>query len=240
MAKNLNLHIAKRAKNDEFYTQLADVENELQHYSEHFRGKTVLCNCNDTEDSAFWQYFCQNFSALGLKRLIAVSYSKDRPAYRLEYAGNSAKQTAKTALKGNGDFRSEECVELLKEADIVITNPPFSLFREYMAQLMESDKKFLVIANRNAVTTKYLFPLIQQNKIWLGNGFANGNAYFAISGSADMSHYAAKVYNPSTGLVKFRNCIWLTNLDFAKRHRRWVSLKNTLLTRSLNMMSLMQ
>ena len=101
MAKNLNLHIAKRAKNDEFYTQLADVENELQHYSEHFRGKTVLCNCNDTEDSAFWQYFCFNFERLRLKRLIAVSYSKDSPAYRLEYAGNNAKQTAKTTLKGN-------------------------------------------------------------------------------------------------------------------------------------------
>ena len=147
----------------------------------------------------------------------------------MEYTGgddNNIEVGVKTPLEGNGDFRNKECLDLLDECDIVVTNPPFSLFREYVAVLMEHKKKFLIIGNRNAITTKELFPMIQQNKIWLGNGFANGNAYFAIPKDADTSRYAKGVYDETTGLVKFRNCVWYTNLDFAKRHEKVILWQN--------------
>lgn len=154
MAANANLHKAKDAKNDEFYTQLTDVSKELMHYKQHFKGKTVLCNCDDPTWSAFWKYFHLNFSVLGLKKLISTHYDKNEPTYKMEYTGgddNDIEVGVKTPLEGNGDFRNQECLDLLDEADIVVTNPPFSLFREYVAVLMEHEKKFLIIGSLNAV-----------------------------------------------------------------------------------------
>lgn len=154
---NANLHKAKNAKNDEFYTQLTDVSKELMHYKQHFKDKIVLCNCDDPTWSAFWRYFHLNFSALGLKKLISTHYDKTEPTYKKEYKGgddNNIEVGVKTPLEGNGDFRNRECLDILDEADIVVTNPPFSLFREYVAVLMEHKKKFLIIGSKNAITYK--------------------------------------------------------------------------------------
>lgn len=220
MAGNSTLHKANKTKNDEFYTQISDIENELKHYREHFKGAVVLCNCDDPEWSNFWKFFHLNFEFLGLKKLITTHYDPNVPTYKMEYEGgndNDITVGTITPLKQNGDFRSLESIELLQEATIVVTNPPFSLFREFIGQLMEYDKKFIVIGNMNAITYKEIFPLIQDNKLWLGNGFKAGNAYFRIPEDA-ISSYAKGVYDETTGLVKFRNCNWFTNLDIAKRH----------------------
>ena len=168
--KNTNLHKAKEAKNDEFYTQLSDVAEELRHYKKHFKDKVVFCNCDDPEGSAFWKYFHLNFEELGLKKLISTHYDKTEPTYKMEYTGgndNDIEVGVKTPLQGNGDFRNEECIELLKESDIVVTNPMFSLFREYLAQLVQYDKKFIIWGNNNAITYKEVFPLLKENKMWL-------------------------------------------------------------------------
>ena len=225
---NENLHKAKEAKNDEFYTQLSDVAEELRHYKEHFKGKVVFCNCDDPTSSAFWKYFHLNFAELGLRKLISTHYDREETTYKMEYTGgddNDIKAGVKTLLEGNGDFRNKECLDLLDECDIVVTNPPFSLFREYVAILMEHEKKFLIIGNRNALTYKEIFPLIRDDKLWLGNGFRNGNAYFRIPENADTSGYAKGVYDDTTKLVKFRNCVWFTNMDLAKRHEKLVLWK---------------
>lgn len=242
MAKNDNLHKAKRAKADEFYTQLSDIENECKHYWEHFKDKTILCNCDDPRVSNFFRYFSLNFEHLGLKKLIATCYksnqiemfseqNSERAVY-IEYYGdkNGNRQVDDNELEvkelqGDGDFRSAECIELLKEADIVVTNPPFSLFREYVAQLIEYEKKFLIIGTQNAITYKEIFKLIKENKIWLGNGFRGGNAYFGIPETASRD-YAKGVYDEETKLVKFRNCCWFTNLDHKKRHEELILYKN--------------
>lgn len=224
MAKNESLNRANKAKQDEFYTQLNDISRELSHYAPHFKGAVVFCNCDDPETSNFWKYFELNFTFLGLKKLIATHYETDRPSYKLELVrdvngdGRIDKlDIIKTPLRQNGDFRSSECVEILKEADIVVTNPPFSLFREYVAQLLEYGKKFLVIGPQNATHYKEIFPLIRDNKIWLGYGFQKGDAYFWVP-PENAEGYAPGVYNPETGLVHFRNCTWFTNMDIAKRH----------------------
>lgn len=225
---NENLHKAKEAKNDEFYTQLSDVAEELRHYKEHFKGKVVFCNCDDPTSSAFWKYFHLNFAELGLRKLISTHYDREKTTYKMEYTGgddNDIKAGVKTLLEGNGDFRNKECLNLLDECDIVVTNPPFSLFREYIAVLMEHEKKILIIGNRNALTYKEIFPLIRDDKLWLGNGFRNGNAYFRIPENADTSGYAKGVYDDTTKLVKFRNCVWFTNMDLAKRHEKLVLWK---------------
>lgn len=244
MAGNIALNKASKEKNDEFYTQLADIEEELKHYKKHFLGKTVLCNCDDPYESNFFKYFAMNFNHLGLKKLIATCYDSspivgeqlslfpDKRPYMIqitevidengdgaidltdvEYLLKNKKNTTRK-LK-NGDFRSDECVKVLQEADIVVTNPPFSLFREYIAQLLEHEKKFIIIGSQNAITYKEIFPLLKDNVIWLGIGFKGGNAYFAVPQSGS---YAKGVYDEKTGLVKFRNCCWLTNLDHQKRH----------------------
>ena len=237
---NKNLNKAKEAKKDEFYTQLEDINNELKHYREHFRGKTVLCNCDDPRVSNFFTYFAYNFEFLGLKKLITTCYKNQNAdlfsqgqcekAVYLVYEGDKngnhipdAEEIGVLPLEGDGDFRSRECIELLKEADIVVTNPPFSLFREYVAQLIEYDKKFLIIGNVNAIKYKEIFPLFQQNKIWLGYGFNAGNAYFSIPETD--KEYAAGVYDVNTKLVKFRNCHWFTNLETAKRHEGLILYK---------------
>lgn len=231
---NSNLHTAKVQKKDEFYTQLADIENELKHYKDLFRGKVVFCNCDDPKESNFIKYFSMNFEHLGLKKLIATHYKEanlftKEPPYKLEYTGDKNGNRMPdpsefmTKMIDNGDFRSPECIELLKEADIVVTNPPFSLFRGYMAQLMEYNKKFLIIGSKNAITYKEIFKFIKDNKMWFGYGFANGNAYFQTPYLNDS--YADGVYNPETGLVKFRNVGWLTNLDYEERHENLVLYK---------------
>ena len=242
------LHSARRARNDEFYTQRSDIEAELEHYEKHFDGKTVYCNCDDPRESGFFYYFSHQFEHFGLKRLITTCYKsdsisifskhdKDR-AIALEYTGKQdanggvpkVEDIGIRALKGNGDFRSEECIKLLKQADIVVTNPPFSLFREYVAQLIQYNKKFLIIGNLNAVSYREIFPFIRDNKVWLGNGFRGGNAYFRIPPDA-ATDFAQGVYDKKTGLVRFRNVTWFTNLDHEKRHEelrlvRWYNSKD--------------
>jgi len=251
------LNKAKKNKADEFYTQMSDIEAEMRHYKEHFRDKVILCNCDDPYESNFFKYFAMNFNYLGLKKLIATSYSESpiayeqlplfeiksinlknsdsKPPYKVEITevndenADGAidlsdveyllknKKNVLSLLRGNGDFRSDECIELLKEADIVVTNPPFSLFREYVAQLMEYEKKFIIIGSKNAISYNEIFKFIKENKIWLGNGFPNGNAFFRIPPQYSRE-WANGVYNPETGLVKFRNVGWFTNLDLDKRH----------------------
>ena len=235
---NSDLNAAKKAKKDEFYTQLSDIENELRHYKEHFRGKTVLCNCDDPRVSMFFHYFAYQFEALGLKRLITTCYKNQTPdlfsqhdcerAIWLEYLGDKngnripdPEEIGIRPLEGDGDFRSQECIELLKQADIVVTNPPFSLFREYVAQLIQYDKKFIIIGPQNATHYKDIFSLIMTNKLWLGYGFRAGNAYFGIPKDAKCD-FAEGVYDSTTGLVKFRNCAWFTNLDIKKRHEELI------------------
>lgn len=237
--KNRSLHEAKSSKKDEFYTQLPDIERELKHYKHHFEGKVVYCNCDDPRVSNFFHYFSYNFEKLGLKKLIATCYKNcerdlfsrndsDR-AISLEYEGDKSgnhipdpKEIGIKYLKGDGDFRSQECIELLKQADIVVTNPPFSLFREYVNQLVEQDKKFIIIGSYNAITYKEVFKLIRSNRIWLGYGFKAGNAYFK---TPNPKEFAKGVYNEETGLVKFRNVTWFTNLDISKRHEELILYK---------------
>ena len=238
---NKNLHKAKSNKKDEFYTQLSDIERELKHYKKHFKGKVVYCNCDDPRISNFFHYFSYNFEKLGLKKLITTCYkNKDielfskndtEEAIYLEYTGDKngnnvpdLEEIGIHHLKGDGDFRSEESIELLKQADIVVTNPPFSLFREYVAQLIEYDKKFIIIGSFNAVTYKDIFQIIKENKMWLGHGFKGGNAYFKTTHSTE--EFAKGVYDENTGLVKFRNVVWYTNLDIAKRDEDLILYKN--------------
>lgn len=215
MTGNKSLNAANKAKNDEFYTQLTDIEKELKNYKEHFKDKIIFCNCDDPEYSNFWKYFSLNFDHLQLKKLVATHYETEKASYKLEmYRDEAGVHTEIKTLKQNGDFRSPECTELLQESDIVVTNPPFSLFREYVAQLMEYDKKFLIIGNMNAITYKEIFPLIKNNRIWLGinNGshdFKVPDAYVkgTIRIDADGKKYA-----------KLGNIAWYTNLDNSKRH----------------------
>lgn len=255
---NKNLTNARIAKKDEFYTQLVDIENELRHYREHFRGKTVLCNCDDPYESNFFKYFAANFNQLGLKKLISTCYDGSpitgtemspqllgledekplRTSYRVEITevtdvnGDGRVDLAdvryllendknvKKELTGNGDFRSDECVELLKEADIVCTNPPFSLFREYVAQLIAFKKKFLIIGNQGAIVYKELFPLIKENKMWLGFGF-KGNAAHFISPYEDV----ATAGDHRKGMIRVSGVCWFTNLDHKKRHEELILFK---------------
>ena len=194
-SSNRNLHSAKSSKNDEFYTQLSDIEKELKHYKDHFRGKVVLCNCDDPRVSNFFHYFSYNFEQLGLKKLIATCYKNQNAdlfsehtsekAIYLEYTGDkngdnipNPEEIGIKKLKGDGDFRSKECIDLLKQSDIVVTNPPFSLFREYVSQLVEYNKKFIIVGHQNAITYKEIFKLIKDNKLWLGYGFNGGAAHF--------------------------------------------------------------
>ena len=212
MAKNDNLHKAKDAKNDEFYTRIEDVAEELRHYKKHFAGKVVLCNCDDPTWSAFWRYFHLNFAELGLKKLISTHYDHTEPTYKMEYEGgddNDVEVGVKTLLEGNGDFRSKECLDLLDECDIVVTNPPFSLFREYVGTLMRHSKKFLIIGNKNAITYKEFFPLLKENKVWIG---------YSSPSEFDTPNGITKKIN---GLTR-----WFTNLDIQKRHEKLILWKH--------------
>ena len=197
---NQNLLTAKNKKNDEFYTRLEDIQKELDNYKEYFKDKIIYCNCDDVEYSNFYKYFKDNFYELGIKKIIATNLSLNKTAYKTEFDNNS--KEVRTQLCGNGDFRSEECVQLLKSADLVITNPPFSLFREYIAQLIKYNKKFLVIGNINAATYKEIFPFFKNNQIWFGNT-------------------SPKVFlTPDCTEKKFGNILWYTNLENDRMHHR--------------------
>ena len=250
---NKNLNAAKTAKKDEFYTQMTDIERELQHYWQHFRDKVVLCNCDDPYESNFFKYFALRFNQLGLKKLICTCYDgspvmgselslfaldtegeEKKVAYKVEITevndvnGDGAVDLADveylikndknvlSCLRGNGDFRSKECIELLKEADIVVTNPPFSLFREYIAQLMEYEKKFLIIGNQNNVGYKEVFPLIQQTKLWLGVNAGSHKFQVPI----DFERNNTYIDKDGKKYAKFGNICWFTNLDHKKRHEQ--------------------
>lgn len=245
---------AKKAKNDEFYTQLPDIENELKHYKEHFKNKVVFCNCDDPFESNFFKYFAMNFNALGLKKLIATSYAsspivgselnnyidsdtelliQNKKAYKVimselkDTNGDGREDLFDVQelikhriryLKGDGDFRSDESIELLKQADIVVTNPPFSLFREYVSLLMAHKKKFVIIGSQNAIAYKEIFPLIKNNQLWLG--WKAGDMAFKVP------HYYpprdTRYWEDKKG-QKWRslgNICWFTNLDIAKRHEK--------------------
>ena len=283
---NKNLSAAKNAKNDEFYTQYADIQKEINAYLDYdpdvFKGKTVLLPCDDPEWSNFTRFFAQNFEMLGLKKLISTSYAPDAKMEKygilFEYAaeqngGRPQNERGKIFvldhdtnasgridfddlewdyLDGDGDFRSEEVCKLRAEADVIVTNPPFSLFREFLAWILDGKnclaqrrrgaevgsrvprdhdgnglaaksakdaKKFLIIGNMNAITYKEVFPLIMQNRLWLGNGFNAGNALFGLPKNVSSKDYAKGVFDAETGLVKFRNCCWLTNLEHGRRHQ---------------------
>lgn len=222
MAKNTSLHDAKKAKNDEFYTQLEDIELEMSHYRQHFVGKTIFCNCDDPTWSNFWRYFHVNFADLGLKRLISTHYDHNgNPSYKMEYTGGNdldINAGTVTSLEGDGDFRSPECVELLKEADIVVTNPPFSLFREYVAQLMEYGKNFIVIGNQNAVTYKEVFPLIKSNQLWYGASIHSGDRKFGVPDTYPLDAAGCGIDEMGQRYIRVKGVRWFTNLDMAKRH----------------------
>lgn len=252
MAGNKSLGKAKDAKKDEFYTQLSDIENELSHYRQHFKDKTVFCNCDDPYESNFVKYFALNFNSLGLKRLIATCYATSPVMYtQLNFFGEDKpigtvdkgrkpyyidvtevtdenkdgavdltdfetilKNNKPRLLKCDGDFRSDECIALLKQADIVVTNPPFSLFREYVAQLIDYDKKFIIIGNQNAITYKEIFPLLKDNRMWLGYGFKGNVGFFINTKYEDY----AKSGQHKEGMIRVSGVMWFTNLDIKKRH----------------------
>lgn len=228
MAGNTNLHSAKKAKNDEFYTRKIDIEAELWHYAWQFKDKVVYCNCDDPVKSEFWKFFARVFDLWDLKKLIATYYEPngDSFVYKIEAApdGSGEVKQVMEPLSGNSDFRSDGCVELLKEADIVVTNPPFSLFREYVSQLMEYGKKFLIIGNMNAVTYKEIFPLIRDNRLWLGQRGLNKDMYFDVPDERKewlvSNKKEGSAYKIIDGVVMGRlaSACWFTNLDHEKRH----------------------
>lgn len=258
MAGNSGLSNATKAKKDEFYTQLTDIEKEMRYYRAHFKGKTVFCNCDDPFESNFFKYFVLNFNKLGLKKLIATCYAtspianqqltlfdviggeeenRDKPYKAVvtkvyDKTGDGgvdmfdvaelfkSGENELTELAGDGDFRSKECLELLDEADIVVTNPPFSLFRNYVATLMEHKKKFIIIGNQNAITYKEIFPLLMNNEIWLGNGFSGNVGFF----SSPYDDIAASSQHKE-GLIRVSGVVWFTNLDIKKRHEELMLVK---------------
>lgn len=232
--ENSGLQSAKRNKKDEFYTQLVDVERELRHYRNHFKDKVVYCNCDDPYVSAFFEYFTKNFEFLGLKKLVTTCYKSQKvdlfsqndseQATKLEYLGGAKNSLPTpddigvTILKGDGDFRSQECIEILKEADIVVTNPPFSLFSEYVAQLASLDKKFIIIGHQNAITYKDVFPVIKSNRMWLGYGFKRNMAHFIAPHYEDTASDA----DHKEGMIRVSGVVWYTSLDHNKRHEEMI------------------
>ncbi len=251
---NKNMSDAKTARKDEFYTQLTDIEKELQHYWPHFRDKVVLCNCDDPYESNFFKYFALRFNQLGLKKLICTCYNGSpvqgnelvfcfepwegevrKQAYKVEITevtdvnGDGAVDLAdvryllqndKNVLSTlqTGDFRDPECIELLKQADIVVTNPPFSLFREYLAQLVKYNKKFLIIGNVNAITYKEVFPLMKENLLWLGPSITSGDRKFNVPDNYPLNAAGCGVDNDGRKYIRVKGVRWFTNLDHKKRH----------------------
>jgi len=263
VSKNKDLHKAKDAKQDEFYTQLSDIERELRFYEGHFKNKVVYCNCDDPYESNFFKHFARNFNFLGLKKLIATCYTGSpiantqlslfddeneenkttRMPHKIEITeipdmNNdsavdlidvefllSSNKNYLTRLKGDGDFRSKECIELLKQSDIVVTNPPFSLFREYVEQLVKYEKKFLIIGNINAITYKEIFKLIKENKAWLGINMGRGISGFIVPEQYKLYGTETRIDNFGNRIISTNNCLWLTNLDTSKRHENIILSK---------------
>nr|WP_308612318.1 adenine-specific methyltransferase EcoRI family protein [uncultured Dialister sp.] len=263
MKKSKELHNARLAKKDEFYTQLADIEKEMCHYTEHFKDKVVFCNCDDPFESNFFKYFAMNFNFLHLKKLICTCYSGSpiegkelnlfaeepeplptRKPYKLvltevkdmnhdgaldiEDIKELIRQDGNilTELKGNGDFRSEECKRLMKVSDIVCTNPPFSLFREYVAQLIDMGKKFIIIGNQNAITYKEIFPLIVENKIWYGASIHSHGRDFQVPDDYPMNAYEYRVDAQGRKFINVSGVRWFTNLDYPQRHEKLILFKH--------------
>ncbi len=223
MAGNSNLHMSKSGKTNEFYTEISLIENELKHYKGVFKDKIVFCNCDDPEYSNFWRYFQLNFYHLGLKKLISTHYDANRPSYKLEIIRNGETERSlhlpdyvQTPLIQNGDFRSPECVEILKECDVIVTNPPFSLFREYIALLMEHKKTFIIIGNQNAITYREILPLIRENKIWLG--YNSGHFWFRVPDFYEEKKTDFKIDENGQKWRRMGNICWFTNADIQKRH----------------------
>lgn len=227
-ANNTILHKAKESKSDEFYTQYCDIERELIHYASQFRGKIVYCNCDNPFKSNFFKYFVNNFHSLGLKKLIASCFNKlsdpifSVRGFYLEYKGEGINELNELlparSLQGDGDFRSEECKKLLAECDVVVTNPPFSLFREFISQIMRYNKKFLIIGNINAITYKEIFELIQNNKIWLGHNLGRGISGFIVPEHYELYGSEARIDENGQRIVSSNNCLWLTNLESPLRN----------------------
>ena len=241
-SQNTNLTLAKANKKDEFYTQLSDIERELKHYKKHFKDKVVLCNCDDPRVSNFFHFFSYNFEKLGLKKLIATCYknqdsdlfsqnNSERAIY-LEYTGDKngnnvpdAEEIGIKHLQGDGDFRSKECIELLKQVDIVVTNPPFSLFREYVAQLVEYDKKFVIIGNLNALTYRDIFKLVKENKLWFGHSIHSGDREFRVPQDYPLNAAGSRVDEEGNKYIRVKGVRWYTNLDFNERHEDLILYK---------------
>ena len=230
-ATNKLLQKAKRSKSDEFYTQLCDIEHELQHYQNSFVGKVVYCNCDDPKRSNFFRFFKENFKKLGLRKLIASCYKETSKnlfesqetggAYYCEYDGGD---TRVVPFAGNGDFRSEECTALLEQADVVVTNPPFSLFREFVSKIVRHHKEFLIIGNVNAITYKEIFELIQKNEVWLGVNLGRGISGFIVPGHYEQYGTEVRINEDGEKIIATNGCLWLTNLEVNQRHED-ISLK---------------
>ena len=227
MAKNNNLHTAKTAKNDEFYTMLTDIEKEMRYYKDFFKGKVVYCNCDDARESNFFKYFSLNFEFLGLKKLITTGYKADGKGVVLVYEGDKNgnrrvdnEEIIVNKLNGDGDFRSEECIEYLKQADVVVTNPPFSLFRQYVKQLMDYNKKFIIIGNQNAIICKEIFPYIKNNQLWLGMSMNGSNRWFIAPDSYEVKENAAGYKLDEKGRKMFfvNGVTWFTNIENKRRN----------------------
>lgn len=242
-ALNTGLVGAKAAKKDEFYTQLSDIEKELRHYKKHFEGKVVYCNCDDPRVSNFFYYFSYNFEKLGLKKLITTCYKNQRrdlfsqndseQAIWLEYAGDrngsgvpDPEEIGIRPLRGDGDFLSTEAIELLKQADIVVTNPPFSLFKEYVAQLFEYEKQFVIIGNMNAVTYKDIFRLIKDNRLWYGPSIRSGDREFGVPASYPLNAAGTRVDEHGNKFIRMKGVRWFTNLDYPERHEDLILYKS--------------
>ena len=265
MGKNADLRKANKAKQDEFYTQLTDIEKEMKYYKNHFKDKVIFCNCDDPYESNFFKYFAMNFNYLGLKKLISTCYdsspvageqlslfyipsikfdlSKNKKAYKIEItevkdlnqdgAVDMAdvefllknKKNILTLLKENGDFRSKECIELLKEVDIVVTNPPFSLFREYIAQLIECNKNFIILGNLNAITYKEFFRLLRNNKVWMGASIHSGDREFRVPDTYPLKASGFRIDENGNKFIRVKGVRWWTNLDYPQRHEDLILYK---------------
>lgn len=228
--KHRHLENAKKAKNDEFYTQLPDIEKELQYYAEHFKDKTIYCNCDNPSQSNFWRYFHERFTDLGLKKLIASFWDCGRPVYSKIYEGgndNNLLAGKDFTLKGDGDFRSQECIELLKETDIVVTNPPFSLFREYIAQLLEYDKKFIIISQIGIFTNKTIFSLLRNNKIQLGLSIHSGDIAFYVPDDYPLKAIGCGIEESNNRkFIRVKGIRWFTNLKIKQQPKDFLLSKH--------------
>lgn len=242
LTKNKMLAQARNAKKDEFYTLLSDIEKELKHYKAHFNGKVVYCNCDDPRISNFFHYFSYNFERLGLKKLITTCYKNMNSdlfsrhdaerAISLEYEGDKnenrvpdPEEIGIRELNGDGDFRSQESTDLLKQSDIIVTNPPFSLFREYLSQLVEYDKKYLIIGSINAITYKEVFPLIKENKLWFGPSIRSGDREFGVPADYPLNAAGSRIDDAGNKFIRVKGVRWFTNLDFKERHEDLILYK---------------